>query len=81
MRVALGVGGGWDVCSGSVPESGWLSNYDPVLGTLNIRCRIIIGNQKRDHNFDNHPSDGGPEPILAGGIHQWAFGLFNTSSS
>ena len=27
----------------------------PFLGTLNIRCRSIIGIQKRDHNFDNHP--------------------------
>ena len=27
----------------------------PFLGTLNIRCRIIIGTPKRDHNFDNHP--------------------------
>ena len=27
----------------------------PLLATLNNRCRIIIGTQKRDHNFDNHP--------------------------
>ena len=28
----------------------------PFLGTLNIRCRIIIGNQKGTIiNFDNHP--------------------------
>ena len=27
----------------------------PSLGTLNIRCRIIIGYPKRDHNFDNQP--------------------------
>ena len=27
----------------------------PFLGTLNIRCRIMIGIQIRDHNFDNHP--------------------------
>ena len=27
----------------------------PFLGTLNIRCRIIIGTPKRGHNFDNHP--------------------------
>ena len=38
---------------------GGCQNYDPFLGTLNIRCRIIIGIQKRDHNFDNHPY-GGP---------------------
>ena len=25
------------------------------MGTLNSRCRIIIGTPKRDHNFDNHP--------------------------
>ena len=30
-------------------------NYGPFWGTLNIRCRIIIGIQKRHHNFDNHP--------------------------
>ena len=34
---------------------GGCQNYGPFLGTLNIRCRIIIGIQKRDHNFDNHP--------------------------
>ena len=27
----------------------------PFLGALNVRCRIVIGTQKRDHNFDNHP--------------------------
>ena len=26
----------------------------PFLGTLNNRCRIIIGTPKRDHNFDNY---------------------------
>ena len=25
---------------------GWCQNYGPFLGTLNIRCRIIIGTQK-----------------------------------
>ena len=34
---------------------GGCQNYDPFWGTLNSRCRIIIGTQKRDHNFDNHP--------------------------
>ena len=34
---------------------GGCQNYGPFLGTLNIRCRIIIGIQKRDDNFDNHP--------------------------
>ena len=34
---------------------GGCRNYGPFLGTLNIRCRIIIGIQKRDPNFDNHP--------------------------
>ena len=33
-------------------------NYDPFLGTLNIRCRTITRTQKRNHNFDNHPNDG-----------------------
>ena len=36
----------WDL-EGKVEEAnGWLSNYGPFLGTLNIRCRIIIGIQK-----------------------------------
>ena len=30
-------------------------NYGPFLGTLNSRCRIIIGIQKRDHNFGQSP--------------------------
>ena len=34
---------------------GSCQNYGPFLGTLNNRCRIIVGTQKRDHNFDNHP--------------------------
>ena len=37
---------------------GGCQNYNPFLGTLNIRCRFMIGNQKRDHNFDNHPYRG-----------------------
>ena len=39
---------------------GGCQNYGPFLGTLNIRCRIIIGIQKRTHYFDNHPYN----PIL-----------------
>ena len=35
---------------------GGCQNYDPFLGTLDIRCRIIIGTQKGDHNFDSHPN-------------------------
>ena len=31
---------------------GGCHDYGPFLGTLNIRCRIII---VLDHNFDNHP--------------------------
>ena len=34
---------------------GGCQNYGPLLGTLNIRGRAIIGIQKKDHNFDNHP--------------------------
>ena len=34
---------------------GGCQNYGPFLGSLNTRCRIIIGTQKRDHNLDNHP--------------------------
>ena len=40
---------------------GSCQNYGPVLGTLNNRCRIILGTPKRDINIDNHPySKGGP---------------------
>ena len=35
---------------------GGCQTYGPFLGTLNIRCRIIIGIPKRDHHFDNHPN-------------------------
>ena len=35
---------------------GGCQNYGPFLGTLNVRCRIIIEIQKGDHNFDIHPS-------------------------
>ena len=34
---------------------GSCQNCGPFLGTLNNRCRIIIGTPQRDHNFDNHP--------------------------
>ena len=34
---------------------GWLSKLWSLFGTLNIRCRIIKRDPKRDHNFDNHP--------------------------
>ena len=35
---------------------GGCQSYGPFLGILNIRGRIIvIGTQKGDHNFDNHP--------------------------
>ena len=34
---------------------GGCQHSGPFLGTLNIRCRIIIGIQKKDQNFDNHP--------------------------
>ena len=34
---------------------GGCQNYGPVLGALNIRCRIVVGIQKRDHTFDNNP--------------------------
>ena len=29
----------------------------PFLGTLCIRCRVIMGIPKRDHDFDNHPCE------------------------
>ena len=34
---------------------GGCQNYDPFLGTLKIRCCIIIGIQKGTSMFDNHP--------------------------
>ena len=34
---------------------GGCQNYGPFLGTLNNRCRIIIGTQKGGHIFDNYP--------------------------
>ena len=38
----------WDASGLSVRmHMGGCRNYDPFLGTLNIRCRIIIGIQKR----------------------------------
>ena len=43
---------------------GGCQNYGPFLGTLHIRCRIIIGIQKRDHNFDNHPHPTGKAACL-----------------
>ena len=32
---------------------GGCQNYGPLLGPLNMRCRIILKDPKRDHNFDN----------------------------
>ena len=40
-------------------------NYGPFLGTLIIRCRNIIGIQKNDHNFDNHPYHASTLPDIA----------------
>ena len=34
----------------------------PFLGIPNIRCCVILGVKKGDHNFDNHPfKDNGKE--------------------
>ena len=43
------------IAKGPSRYMGGCQNYGPFLGTLNIRCRSIVGIQKRDHNFDNHP--------------------------
>ena len=32
-----------------------VKNYGLFLGTLNVRCRIIKGDTKRDPNFDKPP--------------------------
>ena len=36
---------------------GGCQNYGPFLGTLNIRCRKINKDPKRDQHFDNHPHE------------------------
>ena len=38
-----------------IKHMGGCQNYGPLLGALNIRCRITIGISKKDHNVDNHP--------------------------
>ena len=40
------VGHGYRVCIAGMRDMGGSQNYGPFLGTLNIRCRIIIGIQK-----------------------------------
>ena len=40
---------------GAVRVLGFRVRGCPFWGTLNIRCRIIRGIQKKDHTFDNHP--------------------------
>ena len=45
------------------------------MGALNIRCRIFLGAQKRDHNFDNHPyrvSGLGFWDVLGLGLGVWS---------
>ena len=49
---------------------GGCQNYGPFLGTLNIRCRTIIGTQKRDPTFDNPPCK----------CHPWARGFVRAST-
>ena len=49
---------------------GGFQNDGPFLGTLNIRCRIIIGIQKGDHSFDNHP-----DRVSTLGFRVWGLGL------
>ena len=39
-----------------ITQMGGCQNFGPFLGTLNIRARTIMGTQKRDQNFDNHPN-------------------------
>ena len=34
---------------------GGCQNYEPLLGPLNNRCRIIRRTPKRTQNFDKHP--------------------------
>ena len=46
---------GWGTPVNLQPKMGGCQNYGPFLGTLNNRCRTILGDPKRDHNFDNHP--------------------------
>ena len=54
IKVAASTVGLW----GILHIMGGCQNYGPFLGALHIRCRTIMGNPKRDHNFDNHPYGG-----------------------
>ena len=51
------------ICSYGV--YGWLSKlWSLFLGTLNIRCRNIMKDPKREPNIDNHPFSYGSFGIL-----------------
>ena len=54
---------------------GGCQNYGPYFGTLNIRCRTIIGTPKREHNLDSHPHDFEWRCGLAGKLRTWSLGL------
>ena len=40
------LGSAWDLGLSGTLHMGSCQNYGPFLGTLNIRCRIILGTQK-----------------------------------
>ena len=46
---------------------GGCQNYGTFLGTLNNRCRSIIGTQKGTINLDNHPF-GGSWAVTTSGV-------------
>ena len=39
----------------TVQHMGGCQNYGPFMGTLNIRCRIILSTPKRDPILENYP--------------------------
>ena len=59
---------------------GGCQNYGPFFGTLNIRCRIIIGTQKvtiiltTPHMGGGFQTDGGPQRTKTSGDHFRAIG-------
>ena len=55
---------------------GGCRNYCPFLGTLNIRCRIVIGIQiKRDHNFDSQGYQGEAFDRVFDDLPFWTLGF------
>ena len=59
-----------------IHHMGGCPNSGPFWGTLDNRCRMIIGTPKWDHNFDNHPHGGHDTKGLGFcGLGVWGFRL------